>query len=390
MPLKILKNSNPIEVAEFVVARGIDKKLAFTWWFPYTLRRRDKIIAGVNSRVKRTTNNYGIELPHSVDEDLRFDKLNGNTFWSDAINKEMEDLKVAFDIKPESSRPPVNYTFATGHLIFDVRMTLEPKARWVKDGHKTTILEWSTFAGVVSRESVCIAFTYAALNGLPVCTADIQNAYLQAPASEKHYVICGPELGLENIGQIAVIVLALYDGKSGNADYWRHVQHAMTKLGFQSCKGDPDVCFRPSTKSDETDYYQYVLLYTDDILEIMEDPERFLCDELGNVFTLKEKSIGPPTQYLGNKVSQVTLENSTKCWSFSSSQYVQSAVKNVEDYCNKQGLGMSLKVKSPWPQNYCPEVDVSTELSSIQASYYPSLIGILCWIFEFGRADIVM
>ena len=45
-------------------------------------------------------------------------------------------------------------------------MTLEQKARWVKDGHKTPIPEWSTFAGVVSRESVSIAFTYAALNGL--------------------------------------------------------------------------------------------------------------------------------------------------------------------------------------------------------------------------------
>ena len=71
-------------------------------------------------------------------------------------------------------------------------MTLERKARWVKDGHKTPIPEWLTFAGVVSIESVRIAFTYAALNGLPVCAADIQNAYLQAPASEKHYVICGP------------------------------------------------------------------------------------------------------------------------------------------------------------------------------------------------------
>ena len=81
----------------------------------------------------------------------------------------------------------------------------------------------------------------------------------------------------------------------------------------------------------------------------MEEPERFLCDELGNVFTLKEKSIGPPTKYLGNKASQVTLENGTKCWSFSSYQYVQSAVKNVEDYCDKQGLGMLPKVKLPWP-----------------------------------------
>ena len=92
----------------------------------------------------------------------------------------------------------------------------------------------------------------------------------------------------------------------------------------------------------------------------MEEPERFLRDEVGNVFTPKEKSIGPPTKYLGNKVSQVTLENVTKCWSFSSSQYVQSAVKNVEDYFDKQGLGMLPKVKSPWTRNYRPEVDVST------------------------------
>ena len=99
----------------------------------------------------------------------------------------------------------------------------------------------------------------------------------------------------------------------------------------------------------------------------MEEPERFLRDELGDVFTLKEKSIGPPTQYLVNKVSQVTLENGTKCWSFSSSQYVQSSVKNVEDYCDKQCLGMLPKFKSPWPRNYCPEVYVSTELSSFQA-----------------------
>ena len=106
----------------------IHKEPDFTWWVPYTLRRRDRIIAGVNSRVKRTTHKYGIELPRSVDEALRFDKLNENTFWGDAINKEMENIKVAFDIKPEGSRPPVNYTLATGHLIFDVSMTLDRKA----------------------------------------------------------------------------------------------------------------------------------------------------------------------------------------------------------------------------------------------------------------------
>jgi hypothetical protein len=45
------------------------------------------------------------------------------------------------------------------------------------------------YAGVVSRESVRIALTYAALNGLEVCAADIRNAYLQEPSSNKDYII---------------------------------------------------------------------------------------------------------------------------------------------------------------------------------------------------------
>ena len=173
-------------------------------------------------------------------------------------------------------------------------MKFDRKSRWVKDGHKTPIPDWSTFFGVVSRESVRISFAHALLNGLPVYAADIKNAYLQAPASEKHYGICGLEFGLENIGKIAVIVRALYGGKSAIADYWRHSRHAMDESGFQSCKADPDVWFCPVTKANGIAYYQYVLIYTDDILAIIEEPERFLRDELGNVFTLKEDSIKPP------------------------------------------------------------------------------------------------
>jgi hypothetical protein len=51
----------------------------------------------------------------------------------------------------------------------------------VLDGHKLPTPEGSTYAGVVSRESVRIALTYAALNGLELCAADIKNAHLQAP-----------------------------------------------------------------------------------------------------------------------------------------------------------------------------------------------------------------
>ena len=65
-------------------------------------------------------------------------------------------------------------------------------------------------------------------------------------------------------------------------------------------------------KDDGTEYWQYVLLYTDDILDVMEEPEKSLREEVGKRFTLKEKSIAPPTQYVGSKVSKVTMANVTK------------------------------------------------------------------------------
>jgi len=390
IPLSIMKNSNPIEVAEFAVANNIHKEPAFCWWIPYTLRKRDRIVAGVNARVKRVTHKYGVELPRSIREALQLDTRNGNTLWRDAINKEMSNLKVAFDILGDEQITPPGYSKTSGHIIFDVRMTLERKARWVKDGHKTPEPDKSTYAGVVSRESVRIALTYAALNSLEVFACDIQNAYLQSPSSEKHYIICGIEFGLENVGKRALIIRALYGGKRAGADYWRHVRSAMEEMNFETCKADPDVWFRSSVKEDGTDYYQYVLLYTDDILAIMEKPEAFIRDELGKRFVVKPNSIGKPTQYLGNKVTYVNLENGSSAWSFSSSQYVQSAVKNVVDYLSQQGRSLPGRVKSPWTTNYRPETDVSPELPPLKAAYFQSLIGVLRWIVELGRVDITM
>ena len=66
-------------------------------------------------------------------------------------------------------------------------------------------------------------------------------------------------------------------------------------MGFESCKADPDVWFCSAMKDDGTDYYQYVLLYMKDILEIMKNPEYFIRHELGKIFVVKLKSVRPPT-----------------------------------------------------------------------------------------------
>ncbi len=49
--LKILKESNPVQVADYTMACNIGEEPAFAWWVPYFLRKRDVIISAVNSRV---------------------------------------------------------------------------------------------------------------------------------------------------------------------------------------------------------------------------------------------------------------------------------------------------------------------------------------------------
>ena len=48
--LKDLKESNPVEVAEYAVANRIVEEPAFAWWVPHTLRKRNRIISKVKSQ----------------------------------------------------------------------------------------------------------------------------------------------------------------------------------------------------------------------------------------------------------------------------------------------------------------------------------------------------
>ena len=110
----------------------------------------------------------------------------------------------------------------------------------------------------------------------------------------------------------------------------------MTFLGLKSCQGDTDIWMREATKTDGTDYCEYVLLYVDDCLLVSKHGEKILIEEIGNYFKLKEKSIGPPDVYLGGKMRRVKLDNCYKVWAFISSQYVVEAVKNVEAYLSSK------------------------------------------------------
>ena len=99
---------------------------------------------------------------------------------------------VAFEVLEDGKKTSAAHKQVTFHMICDIKMDFTRKAILVAEGCRTPNPVTSTYSGVVSRESVRIAFTYAALNGLDVWAADVKNAFLQAPYSEKYYTFCGP------------------------------------------------------------------------------------------------------------------------------------------------------------------------------------------------------
>jgi hypothetical protein len=240
IPLKDVKEeSHPIKTAEFTKARSLADEPAFAWWVPCTLQKRDIMLSKINAPIRKTTHKHSVETPTSAEGAHEIDRKNNNTFWTNALAKEMTEVRVAFELLEENVKAPIGWSKVTGHLVWDVKMDFTRKARWVLDGHKTPNPIGLTCAGVASRDSIRIAFTHAALNGLDVFAADIRNACLQAPSSQKDCILCGPEFGIENVGKVALIRRALHGGKSAGKDFRNHLRSCMRHLDFTLCPADP-------------------------------------------------------------------------------------------------------------------------------------------------------
>ena len=206
----------------------------------------------------------------------------------------MSNVGIALNILEDDESLTPGYNQSSGHLIFDVKIDFTRKARWVKDVYRTPDPVSSSYSGVLSREIIRILLTHSVIHGVPVTAEDVCNAYLQYLTSEKHYVICGPKFGLENIGKKAIITRAIYGGKAAGRYFWHHLRSFMTFLGVDYSQADPDVWMRKSIRKDEvTEYYEYVLIYTDDCLVVSYRVEAVLRNEIGKYFELKEESIGP-------------------------------------------------------------------------------------------------
>ncbi len=303
VPLKDMKEANPLEVAEYTVRMNITNHPAFAWWVPLTIKRRDKIVKLVTHRLAKKQVKFGIKVPASVDEALELDRVNGNTLLANAINKELKNVMVAFKLLEDGEQLPVGSKLIPYHIIFDVKLDLTRKARLVAGGHRNkSVPSYTTFSTVASRDSVRIIFLLAALNGLDILSADVGNAYLNAACREKVHVKCGKELfGAEHEGKYAVISRALYGLKTSGASWRNHLAAEIREMGFTSTKADVNVYRCRASKEDGTAYYEYLVVYVDDIICVSENPSKWM-EILASRYRLRE--VGPPSKFLGSDIKR--------------------------------------------------------------------------------------
>ena len=392
--MKDVKDCYPVQLAEYAQANNLTNQPAFVWWIPQVLKKKKRIISKIQSKYWLRTHKFGIEIPKSVKHAKEIDDRNGNSLWMDAIYQEMKNVRIAFERFDGTMKELSAYEKIDTHMIFDVKMgeNFRRKARLVADGHKTSSPSAMTYSSVVSRDSVRICLTLAALNGLKVLSCDIQNAYLTAPNKEKVYTFAGPEFGAES-GQLMIVTRALYGLRTAGASFRSFFADKFRDMGFLPSTADPDVWMRPSirpaTNGEDFLYWEYILAYVDDVLCISHDPDKIM-NNIREDFTLTNDKAETPDTYLGGCLSLMSNEDGQNCWAISSDTYCAALVDNLEMELKKTGQRLPSKCYSPIKGKYQPDQDGTCELSAEGVKRYQEIIGSLRWAIELGRVDILL
>ncbi|CAJ1938463.1 unnamed protein product [Cylindrotheca closterium] len=154
--LKDMKESFPLEVADYAKLKAIEDEPAFAWLVPHVHKKRDRFISKVKSKY--------------WEEAIQIDRENGDTLWQDAIKMERKNNRVALEEFGRDIKKLIGYKRIAGHMVFDVKLgeNFRQKARYCADGHKAEAPAVLPYSTVVAQDSVRILHTIAALNGLDV------------------------------------------------------------------------------------------------------------------------------------------------------------------------------------------------------------------------------
>jgi hypothetical protein len=80
-------------------------------------------------------------------------------------------------------------------------------------------------------------------------------------------------------------------------------------MGFEPTKSDPDVWYRAASKPDGFQYYEYILVYVDDMLATSCQPSQIMNTNK-KVYRMKDEPSIPMT-YLGSSIKEWSIPRET-------------------------------------------------------------------------------
>ena len=379
-PLNVVIKDDPVTCARYALDHDL---LDIPGW--KTLKRtakREKLLkrmlkqSRLQSQRRSIRYKFGVQVPRTHKEAMELDAKNGNTFWQDAVGKEMKQLEEyhTFHDLGKNGKPPLGYQQITVHLVFDVKATLQRKARLVAGGHLTEPPRESVYSGVVTLRSLRLICFLAELNELMLMAADIGNAYLEAYTKEMVYFIAGPEFGPLQ-GHVLVIVKALYGLRTSGARFHERLADTLRDLGFFPSYADPDVWMR-----ENGDTWDYVCVYVDDLLCAMKDPKSLMDKLQSKPYEYKLKGVDEPKYHLGGDFFRD--KDGTLCYG------AQTYIKRLADSYEKMFNEKPKPVVAPLEKGDHPELDLSDLCDENDVVKCQSLIGALQWTISLCRFDI--
>ena len=316
---------------------------------------------------------YGVQVPRNVRQAIEFDKVNGDTFWQDAIKLEVNALNKleCFEFKPKDFVCGRDFQKTTLTMIFDVKHDLRRKARLVAGGHLIDALDVDIYSSTVKSISVKLLHVIAHKKDLKQLCGDVSNAFPTAYTNERVYAVAGPEFGTLE-GHVVIIRKALYGLRSSSERWHAHFADTLRSMEFVPTRYDKDVWMR---KSEDETYYEYVCTHVDDFMIVSRKPE-VIMEKLKEVYSISSE--GPPEYYLGND-----YKTNKGRWAIGCKKYLVEAVARVQ-----QMFGSLKKYSVPLPAGDHPEMDTSELLNDDGHRKYQMLVGMLNWVVTIGRFDI--
>ena len=378
-PLSIIAKSDPVSCAIYGKANNL---LHLAGWKRFArLARRQKRLLRLANQAKLQSYRcspvykFGVQVPRNHDQAMELDRLNGNTLWRDAEGRELGQIDEyeAFEDKGIGACPKGHKKIRV-HMVYDVKPTLQRKARLVADGHLTETPIDGTYSSVVSLRGLKLVLFLAELNKMEAWCTDIGNAYLEAYTEEKLFIIAGDEFGARK-GHTLIIRKALYGLKSSGIRWWERFSDILRTLGFKPTRTENDIWIR-----DCGDHYEYITRYVDDLTIVSRNPQEILR-QLKENHKLKLKGNGPIDYHLGCNFFRD--EDGVLC--MSPKRYIE---RMIETYVRLFGTKPKTTYTSPLEKGDHPELDTSDELGMEDTKKYQSLIGALQWVITLGRFDI--